>query len=62
MKRMKKFLVGLLACLSALCGLLGFVACGGTDSSSGAGEATEFESVRAIRRVCASGRANATFL
>lgn len=34
MKRMKKFLVGLLAALSVVSGSLAFAGCGGTDSSS----------------------------
>lgn len=47
MKRMKKFLVGLLAVLSVLSGSLGLVACGGNDSSSSLDEATEIEKVYA---------------
>ncbi len=47
MKRTKKFLVGFLASLSVFCGSLGLVACGDTESSSGAGEATQIEKVYA---------------
>ena len=47
MKRTKKFLVGLLATLSVFSGSLGFVACGGSDSSSSSGEATQIEKVYA---------------
>ena len=47
MKRTKKFLVGLLAALSVLSGSLGLAACGGDDSSSNKGEATEIEKVYA---------------
>ena len=47
MKRTKKFLVGVLATLSVLSGSLGLAACGGNDSSSGVGEATEIEKVYA---------------
>ena len=47
MKRTKKFLVGLLAMLSVFSGSLGLVACGGSESSSNKGEATEIEKVYA---------------
>ena len=47
MKRTKKFLLGLLATLSVLSGSLGLVACGGDNSSSSAGEATQIEKVYA---------------
>ena len=47
MKRTNKFLLGLLATLSVLSGSLGLVACGGDNSSSSAGEATQIEKVYA---------------
>lgn len=47
MKRTKKFLVGLLASVSVLCGSLGLAACGESESSSNKGEASEIEKVYA---------------
>ena len=47
MKKTKKLLVSFLASVSVLCGSLGLVACGGNDSTSSSGEATEIEKVYA---------------